>query len=83
MMSLGAGALKVSGGPSAISREEVSMETPEVGTAQRNPSPGALRTEGPVNSDLVPPITQTNPQAPNNSPSYASHVSTNLADPRA
>ena len=27
MMSLGAGALKVSGGPNAISREEVSMAT--------------------------------------------------------
>ena len=32
MMSLGAGALKVSGGPNAISREEVSMATLEAGT---------------------------------------------------
>ena len=35
MMSLGAGALKVSGGPNAISREEVSMATLEAGTTQR------------------------------------------------
>ena len=49
MMSLGAGALKVSGGPNAISREEVSMATLEAGTTQRNPSPGAWRTERPVN----------------------------------
>ena len=35
-MSLGAGALKVSGGPNAISREKVSIATLEVGT-----SPGA------------------------------------------
>ena len=34
MMSLGAGALKVSRGPSAISREEVSMVTLEVETTQ-------------------------------------------------
>ena len=47
-MSLRAGALKVSGGPKAISREEVSMATQEVGTTQRNPSPGAWRTEGPI-----------------------------------
>ena len=40
MMSLGAGALKVSGGSDAISREEVSMATLEAGTTQRNPSPG-------------------------------------------
>ena len=33
-MSLGAGALKVSRGPSAISREEVSMVTLEVETTQ-------------------------------------------------
>ena len=32
MMSLGAGALKVSGGPNAISREEVSKATLEAGT---------------------------------------------------
>jgi len=32
MMSLGAGALKVSGGPNAMSREEVSLATLEVGT---------------------------------------------------
>ena len=36
MMSLGTGALKVSGGPNAISREEVSMATLEAGT-----TPGA------------------------------------------
>ena len=35
MMSLGAGALKVSGGPNAISREEVSMATLEAGTTPR------------------------------------------------
>ena len=35
MMSLGAGALKVSGGSNAISREEVSMETLEAGTTPR------------------------------------------------
>ena len=82
MMSLRAGALKVSGGPNAISREEVSMATQEVGTTQRDPSPGAWRTGW--QGDLVPPITyKTNPQAPNNSPSYASYESTNLADPRA
>ena len=44
MMSLGAGALKVSGGPNAIS-----MATLEAGTTQRNPSPGAWRMEGPIN----------------------------------
>ena len=49
MMSLEAGALKVSRGPNAISREEVSTATLEVVTTQRNPSPGAWRTEGPVN----------------------------------
>ena len=32
MMSLGAGTLKVSGGPNAISREKVSMATLEAGT---------------------------------------------------
>ena len=48
-MSMGEGALKVSGGPNAISREEVSMATLEVGTTQINPSPGAWRTEQPVN----------------------------------
>ena len=32
MMSLGAGALKVSGGPRTSSREEVSMATLEAGT---------------------------------------------------
>ena len=47
-MSLRAGALKVSGGSNAISREEVSMTTQEVGTTQRDPSPGAWRTEGPI-----------------------------------
>ena len=31
MMSLGSGAVKVSGGPNAISREEVSMSTLEAG----------------------------------------------------
>jgi len=35
MMSLGAGALKVSGGPAARSREEVSMATLEAGTTSR------------------------------------------------
>ena len=35
MMSLGAGALKVSGGPNAISREEVSMASLEAGTTPR------------------------------------------------
>ena len=35
MMSLGAGALKVSRGPNAISREEVSMVTLEAGTTPR------------------------------------------------
>ena len=35
MMSLGAGALKVSGKPNAISREEVSMATLEAGTIPR------------------------------------------------
>ena len=35
IMSLGAGALKVSGGPNEISREEVSMATLEAGTTPR------------------------------------------------
>ena len=35
MMSLGAGALKVSRGPNAINREEVSMATLEAGTTPR------------------------------------------------
>ena len=35
MVSLGAGALKVSGGPNAISREELSMATLEAGTIPR------------------------------------------------
>ena len=35
MMSSGAGILKVSRGPNAISREEVSMATLEVGTTPR------------------------------------------------
>ena len=35
MMSLGAGALKVSGGPNAISKDEVSMATLEAGTTPR------------------------------------------------
>ena len=35
MMSLGAGALKVSGGRNAISREEISMATLEAGTTPR------------------------------------------------
>ena len=35
MMSLGTGALKVSGGPNAISREEVSMATLEAETTPR------------------------------------------------
>ena len=35
MMSLGAGVLKVSGGPNAISREKVSMATLEAGTTPR------------------------------------------------
>ena len=34
-MSLGAGALKVSGGPNAMSREEESMATLEAGTTPR------------------------------------------------
>ena len=37
-MSLGAGALKVSGGPNAISREEVSMATLEAGTTPKAPT---------------------------------------------
>ena len=35
MMSLGAGALKVSGEPNAIGREEVSMATLEAGTTPK------------------------------------------------
>ena len=35
MMSLGAGALKVSGGPNAISREGISMATLEAVTTPR------------------------------------------------
>ena len=35
MMSLGAGALKVSRGPNAITREEVSVATLEAGTTPR------------------------------------------------
>ena len=35
MMSLGAAALKVSGGPNAISREEVSMVTLGAGTTPK------------------------------------------------
>ena len=38
MMSLGAGALKVSGGPNAISREEVSMAILEEETTLRAPT---------------------------------------------
>ena len=64
MMSLGAGALKVSRGPNAISREEVSMATLEAGTTQRNPSPGAWRMERPVNR-----VTWYRSDHPNRSPS--------------
>ena len=37
MMSLGAGAIQVSGGPQASSREEVSMATLEAGTTLQQP----------------------------------------------
>ena len=37
MMSLGAGAIQVSGGPKASSREEVSMATLEAGTTLQQP----------------------------------------------
>ena len=37
-MSLGPGALKVSGGPNVISREEVSMATLKAGTTPRAPT---------------------------------------------
>ena len=61
-MSLGAGALKVSGGPNAISREEVSMVTLEAGTTQRNTSPGDWRTKGSPKQipkhQTTPPTTQ-------------------------
>ena len=42
MIGLGAGALKVSGGPNAISREEVSMATLEAGTPQERPLTGTV-----------------------------------------
>ena len=42
-MSLGAGALKVSGGPNAIIREEVSMKTLEAGTTRRAATNGRHR----------------------------------------
>ena len=42
MISLGAGALKVSGGPKASSREEVSMATLEAGTTQQQPLTGTV-----------------------------------------
>ena len=42
MMGLGAGALKVSGGPNAMSREEVSMATLEAGTPQERPLTGTV-----------------------------------------
>ena len=42
MMSLGAGALKVSRGPNAISREEVSMATLEAGPPQEQPLTGTV-----------------------------------------
>ena len=42
MMSLGAGALKVSRGPNAITREEVSMATLEAGTTPRAPLSGTV-----------------------------------------
>ena len=41
-MGLGAGALKVSGGPNAMSREEVSMATLEAGTPQERPLTGTV-----------------------------------------
>ena len=41
-MSLGAGALKVSGGPNAISREEVSIATLEAGSTQEQPLTGTV-----------------------------------------
>ena len=44
-MSLGAGALKVSGGPNAISREEVSMATVEAGTTPRTATNRNCHTE--------------------------------------
>ena len=49
MMSLGAGALMVSGGAKYNKQRGGTMATLEAGTTQRNPSPGAWRTEGPVN----------------------------------
>ena len=45
MMSLGAGALKVSSGPNAISREEVSMVTLEAGTTPREATNRHRHTE--------------------------------------
>ena len=45
MMSLGAGALKVSGGPNAISREEVSIATLEAGTTPRAATNQQRQTE--------------------------------------
>ena len=42
MMSLGAGALKVSGRPNTLSREEVSMATLEAGTTQRAATIGTV-----------------------------------------
>ena len=42
MMSLGAGALKVSGGPNASSGEKVSMATLEAGTTLEQPLTGTV-----------------------------------------
>ena len=84
MMSLGAGALKVSRGPNGISREEVSTATLESGNHPKKPVSMCLENGGThQQGDLVPPITQTDPQAPNNSPSCAKYEGTNLADPPA
>ena len=44
-MSLGAGALKVSGGPNATGREDVSMATLEAGTTLRTASNRHSHTE--------------------------------------
>ena len=68
-MSLGTGALKVSGVPDAKAAERYVWQPWNVGTTNQNPSPGAWRTEGPENKgDMVPPIPNLTPSTNNLKP---------------
>ena len=82
-MSLGAGALKVSRGAKCNKQRGGIHGNPGSGNHSKKPVSRCLENGGTrQQGDLVPPITQTNPQAPNNSPNYANYKGTNLADPR-